>query len=105
VVANFRTNNVSVVDLRRALAHDPGAEVARIPLTRPDGLDARPKGIAVTADGRFALVSGGGRQPATAPASGTLFVVDLRTRKQVATVTGVGNDPYGLAVADVRDDD
>jgi DNA-binding beta-propeller fold protein YncE len=105
VVANFRTNNVSVVDLRRALAHDPGAEVARIPLTRPDGLDARPKGIAVTADGRFALVSGGARQPATAPASGTLFVVDLRTRRQVATVTGVGNDPYGLAVADVRDDD
>jgi YVTN family beta-propeller protein len=59
----------------------------------------------VTADGRFAVISGGARQPATAPASGTLFVIDLASRKQVATVTGVGNDPYGLAVADVSDDD
>jgi len=105
IVANFRTNNVSVVDLGLALAHSPHAEVARIPLTRPDGQPARPKGTGVTADGRFALISGGARQPATAPASGTLFVVDLATRKQVATVTGVGNDPYGLAVADVSDDD
>ena len=100
VVANFRTDNVSVVDLARALAHEPGAEVARIALNRPDGLPARPKGTAVTSDGRFAVVSGGARQPATAPPSGTLFVIDLRARRQVATVTGVGNDPYGLAVLD-----
>jgi DNA-binding beta-propeller fold protein YncE len=104
VVANFRTNNVSVVDLSRALAHGPGAEIARIPLTRPDGLPARPKGTAVTADGRFAVVSGGARQPATAPPSGTLFIVDLRTHRQVATMTGVGNDPYGVAVLDDGDD-
>lgn len=104
VVANFRTDNVSVVDLARALAHSPGAEVARIPLTRPDGLPARPKGTAVTSDGRFAVVSGGARQPATAPASGTLFVIDLRTQRQVATVTGVGNDPYGVAVVNDGED-
>jgi DNA-binding beta-propeller fold protein YncE len=104
VVANFRTNNVSIVDLALALAHSPLYEVARIPLTRPDGLPARPKGTGVTADGRFALISGGARQAPTAPASGTLFVVDLASYKQVATVTGVGNDPYGLAVADVDDD-
>src|SRR5207247_10934906 len=35
IVPNFRSNNVSIVDLARALAHDPGAEVARIALTRP----------------------------------------------------------------------
>ena len=35
IVPNFRANNVSIVDLSLALAHDPGAEVARIPLTRP----------------------------------------------------------------------
>src|SRR5438105_5351950 len=35
IVANYRTNNVSIVDLRKALAHDPGAEVARIQVTRP----------------------------------------------------------------------
>src|SRR5712664_3997694 len=37
VVANFRTNNVSIIDLQRALAHMPGAEIARIALTRADG--------------------------------------------------------------------
>jgi hypothetical protein len=29
-----------------------------------------------------------------------VWVVDLRTRTVVGTVTGVGNDPYGLAVAE-----
>jgi len=105
IVANFRTNNVSIVDLRLALAHSPAAEVARIPLTRADGKPARPKGTGVTADGRYAIVSGGARQPPTAPASGTVFVIDLHARKQVATVTGVGNDPYLLAVVDDIDDD
>ena len=107
VVANFRTNNVSIVDLKRALAraHPLDGEVARIPLTRRDGLDARPKGTAVTSDGRYAVVSGGARQPPDAPASGTVFVIDLRSNKQVATVTGVGNDPYGLTIVDHVDDD
>jgi DNA-binding beta-propeller fold protein YncE len=105
VVANFRTNNISVVDLQLALAHSPAAEVARIPLTRADGKPARPKGTGITADGRYAIVSGGARQPPNAPASGTVFVIDLHTRKQVATVTGVGNDPYLLAVVDEMDDD
>src|SRR4029077_979995 len=35
VVANLRSNNVSIVDLGLALAHDPRAEVARIPVVRP----------------------------------------------------------------------
>jgi len=97
-VPNFRSNNVSIVDLARALAHDPGAEVARIALTRPDGLAARPKGSAVTSDGRYAVISGGPRT-AFVP-SGTVWIIDLNTRAVVATVTGVGNDPYGLAVAE-----
>src|SRR6266404_1872118 len=59
IVANYRTNNVSIVDLRKALAHDPGAEVTRIPVTRPADADGqirpgRPKGTAVTLDGRYA---------------------------------------------------
>lgn len=107
VVANFRTNNVSIVDLNKALAavRRLDGEVARIPLVRPDGQPARPKGIAVTADGRYAVVSGGARQAPTAPASGTVFVIDLRTHRQVATVTGVGNDPYGLTIVDRVGDD
>jgi hypothetical protein len=32
-------------------------------------------------------------------------VIDLKKRVVVGTVTGVGNDPYGLAVVRVRDDD
>ena len=105
IVANFRSNNVSIVDLRMALAHDPSAEVARIPVTRPadpDGVvrPGRPKGTAVTSDGRYAVVSGGPRLAPTAPPSGTVWVIDLRTRTVVATVTGVGNDPYGLALVE-----
>jgi YVTN family beta-propeller protein len=104
IVPNFRANNVSIVDLDRALAGNPG-EVAQIPLIRPpeaDGqvLAARPKGSAVTSDGRYAVISGG---PRTAfEASGTVWIIDLRTLTVVATVTGVGNDPYGLAVVELR---
>jgi len=36
--------------------------------------------------------------------SGTVWIVDLRARKVVATVTGVGNDPYGLALVEADDD-
>jgi YVTN family beta-propeller protein len=103
VVPNFRSNNVSIVNLVRALNGDPAAEVARIALTRPDGGPARPKGSAVTADGRYAVISGGARITPSAP-SGTVWIIDLRTRKVVATVTGVGNDPYGLALVEADDD-
>lgn len=109
IVPNFRANNVSIVDLARALGGDPDAEVARIPLIRPadpDGVvrPARPKGSAITSDGRYAVISGGPRT--TFEPSGTVWIIDLQTRKVVATVTRVGNDPYGLAVVDHdRDND
>ena len=98
IVPNVRTGNVSIVDLALALAGDPDAEVARIPLTRSDGRPARPKGSAITSDGRYAVISGG---PAVEPFSeepGHVYVIDLRSRSVVATVTGVGNDPYNLAL-------
>ena len=105
IVPNFRADNVSIVNLALALAGDPGAEVARIPLVRPPDVDgqvrpARPKGSAVTSDGRYAVISGGPRT--TFGASGTVWLIDLWTRTVVATVTGVGNDPYGLAVVEPR---
>lgn len=103
LVTNYRTNSVSVIDVKAALAGSPAPEVARIPLTRPldsDGMqrNARPKGIAITPDGRYAVVTGGERN--TLPDAGTLFVIDIRARRQVAAVTGVGNDPYTVAIAD-----
>jgi DNA-binding beta-propeller fold protein YncE len=109
IVANYRANNVSIVDVGLALAHDPGAEVARIPVNRPpepDGtvLPGRPKGTAVTSDGRFVVVSGGPRLPPDAPPSGTVWVIDLGQRAVVATVTGVGNDPYGLTILEDQND-
>jgi DNA-binding beta-propeller fold protein YncE len=103
IVANYRSNNVSIVDIKRALAHDPKAEVARIPVIRPpetDGtvLPGNPKGTAVTANGQYAVVSGGPRLDPNAAPSGTVWIINFRSRAVVATVTGVGNDPYGLTI-------
>jgi YVTN family beta-propeller protein len=96
IVPNFRANNVSIVDFDPATG-SPGA-VFNLPLTRPDGAAARPKGSAVTADGRYAVISGGARTADTG--SGTVWIIDLKKRTVVATVTGVGNDPYGLAISE-----
>jgi DNA-binding beta-propeller fold protein YncE len=100
---------VSIVNLQLALSDPARAEVARIPVARPldrDGVQrpARPKGSAVTADGRYAVISGGARITQFTP-SGTVWIIDLRKRAVVATVTGVGNDPYGLAVVEVKGED
>jgi len=104
VVANFRTNNVSIVGVPGNLQKNPAVEIARIPLSRADGAPARPKGTFVTSDGRFAVVTGGANTlPSLAP-TGTLFVIDLRTNRQVATVTGVGIDPYNLVVVENLED-
>ena len=97
IVSNALANNVSIVSLELALAGDPDAEVARVPLVRADGRPASPRGSAVTPDGRYALIGGG---PALEPFSqeiGHVYVIDLGSRSVVGTVTGVGNSPYGLA--------
>ena len=100
VVPNVRVDNVSIVNLESALAGNPDAEVARIPLVRADGQPARPKGSAVTADGRYAVISGGPSSPPFSQALGHLYVIDLRARRVVATVTGVGHEPYAVAVVE-----
>ena len=98
IVPNVRANNVSIVDLDLALAGDPDAEVARLPLSRADGRPARPKGSAITSDGRYVVISGGpGSQPFSEE-TGYVYVIDLGSRRVVGTVTGVGNDPYNLAL-------
>ena len=103
IATNYRSNNVSIIDVGRALARDPHAEVARIAVIRPpepDGtvLPGNPKGTAVTANGQYVVVSGGPRLPPDAPPSGTVWIINLRSRAVVATVTGVGNDPYGVTI-------
>jgi DNA-binding beta-propeller fold protein YncE len=94
LATNFRTNNVSIIDVARALANEP-AEVTRIPLATPSGGPSRPRGVVVTADGRHAVITGAARG---APNSGVLWLVDLATAKPVATVTGVGNEAYLLDI-------
>jgi DNA-binding beta-propeller fold protein YncE len=99
VVPNSAVDNVSIVDIEQT------AEVARIPVARPVDADgqrrpSRPSGSAVTADGRYAAITGGGRT-SFAP-SGTVWIIDLAKRAVAATVTGVGNDPYGVALVDVQ---
>ncbi|MBA2690088.1 MAG: hypothetical protein H0U63_04730 [Burkholderiales bacterium] len=108
---------MSIVDVQLALAGaGPAAEIARIPLVKPGGGPARPRGVAVTPDGRYAVVSGGA-QAAGLPLGGyglfceqvtainncgALWVVDLKSHSVVATVTGVGNEPYLVDVTDGR---
>ena len=100
IVPNYRANSVSVVNLELALAGDPDAEVARIPLVRENGLPARPKGSAITTDGRFVVISGGAATQPYSEESGYVYVIDLQSRTVVGTVTGVGNDPYNLALVE-----
>ena len=66
----------------------------------PDGtvLPSNPKGTAVMASGKYAVVSGGPRLAPDVPPSGTVWIINLRSRAVVATVTGVGNDPYGVTI-------
>ena len=95
IVSNFRSNNVSFIDVKKALAGELGAETARIPLETPGGGPSRPRGIVVTPDGRYAAITGAARG---APGSGVLWVMDVPARKVVGRVTGVGNETYLLAL-------
>ena len=74
VVPNVRAGNVSIVNIEQALAGNPDAEVARIPLARPDGQAARPKGSAITSDGRYAVISGGPSSPPFSQELGHLYL-------------------------------
>jgi DNA-binding beta-propeller fold protein YncE len=100
IIPNVRANNVSIVSMALALAGNPKAEVARIPLGRADGQPARPKGSAITADGRYAVISGGPASPPLSQEIGYLYVIDIPARRVVATVTGVGHEPYAVAIVE-----
>jgi DNA-binding beta-propeller fold protein YncE len=95
LASNFRTNNVSFIDVAKALAGENGAEFARLALTTPSGAPARPRGIVFTPDGKWAAVTGA---PRGAAGSGVLWIIDVAARKAVSRVTGVGNETYLLAL-------
>lgn len=95
LASNFRANNVSFIDVAKAVAGEPGAEVARLPLTTPSGAPSRPRGIVFTPDGKYAAIVGA---PRGTPGSGVLWIVDVAAKKAVSRVTGVGNETYLLAL-------
>ena len=64
-------------------------------LATPDGRPSRPRGIAITPDGKYAAITGA---PRGQPGSGVLWVVDIAERKVVGRVSGVGNETYLLAL-------
>jgi len=99
LVANDLAANLSVVDVKQAVAGDKQPEIARISLPLPQGSGnrPRPRAVAATPDGRYAVVGGG--EP-NIKAGGTVWVVDLQQNKVVGTVTGVGNEPYLMAITD-----
>ena len=68
---------------------------SRLPLATPDGRPSRPRGIAITPDGKYAAITGA---PRGQPNSGMLWIVDLAQRKAVGRVSGVGNETYLLAL-------
>lgn len=91
VVSCFRSNAISIVDVAAAIAGRP-AEVQRIHPQTPNGAQPRPRGITI-AGGRYACVVGGAKE---GPRSSLVWLLDLETGKIVSTVTGVGNETYGL---------
>jgi YVTN family beta-propeller protein len=95
ISTQFRSNNISFINVRKAIAGEQGAEFARLKLQTPDGAPSRPRGIVVTPDGRYGAITGA---PRGKQGSGVLFVVDVPARKVVGRVTGVGNETYLLAL-------
>ncbi len=95
LASNFRANNLSFIDVAKALAGEHGAEVARLALTAPGNVPSRPRGIVFTPDGKYAAITGA---PRGASGSGVLWIVDIAARKAVGRVTGVGNETYLLAL-------
>ncbi len=90
VVTHFRTNNISVVDVDKAIAGQP-AEIQRIALQTPDGKPSRPRGIAFTGDGKHVAITGA---PKGGPNTGVVWLVNLDTYKVAGRVTQVGNESY-----------
>lgn len=86
VTANGGTDDVSVIDLAAALAGDPGAEVARVPV-QSGGF-----GISVSPDGRIAAVAA--RESMRTGAFGnTVSLIDIAARAEAARIRVGTDDP------------
>ena len=94
----FRANNVDVIDVEKALAGAP-ATIRRIELMTPGGKPSRPRGIAVTLDGRYAAITGA---PKGRSNSGIVWIVDLASYEVRGRVTEIGNESYMIGTFQSR---
>ena len=92
--ANGGTNDVSVIDLGRALRGDTRAEIGRIPM------QVGPWGITATPNGRHIIVANGGSQR-DGSAGNTISVIDVdrasagAASAEVARIRVGTDDPIG----------
>jgi len=89
VVTCFASDTVSLVHVAS------GREVKRLALVDPSGGPARPRGVAISADGAWAAITGGKK---TGPRSSVLWMIDLPTFTVTSRVTGIGNETYLLDI-------
>ena len=97
VATAFRANTVSLIDVEAALVGS--GETARLALSTPDGGPSRPRGVAITPDGRYAAIVGAAKGAAR---SSMLWIVALDSMEVAGLVTGVGNESYFLDVVPGR---
>ena len=88
IATAFRSNTISLIDIAAA------KEVARMEPRTPNGAPARPRGIALSPDGRYAAIIGGAK---AGPGSSILFLLDIERFAVEGIVTEIGNESYFLA--------
>ena len=92
VATCFRTNCISVIDTAEA-ALGGDVTVKNILLEMPDGeKPSRPRGIAFSADGAYAAVSGAPTKGE--PGSGVVWILETKDWTVKGRVTGIGNETY-----------
>lgn len=91
VVSCFRSNAISILDVKAAIANQP-AERHRLYPEAPGGVASRPRGIAIC--GKYACVIGGAKEGS---GSSLLWLIDIDAGTVAGTVCGVGNESYFLA--------
>ena len=90
VVTHFRSNNISTVDVAKALSGQP-AEIKRMALETPDGKPSRPRGVTFTSAGKYAAITGA---PKGGPNTGVVWLIDMNSYAVAGRVTQVGNVSY-----------
>lgn len=91
ISTNFRTNNIDIIDVAKALAGEK-ATIARIPLSTGSNDPSRPRGVAVTPDGRYAAITGA--PPKGGHNSSMVWIIDLAANKVAGRVTQIGSESY-----------